>query len=154
MCRLGYLSDRVSKFLLMVIGGVIISVAVLFFQWSRGFWDMFWINIAFGIGGGISTPALMALAVMKGTRAGAMGSVMSLMTMAHSLGMLAGSLLAGWMMDVLQLRSVFPLGALLMGLRHRPDDCSLLQDQAGAAMIQKLDKRVKGHDNTVLFEKG
>jgi MFS family permease len=111
----GYLSDRVSKFLLMVIGGIIISVAVLFFQWSRGFWDMFWINVAFGIGGGISTPALMALAVMKGTRARAMGSVISLMTMAHSLGMLAGSLMAGWMMDVLQLRSVFPLGALLMG---------------------------------------
>jgi MFS family permease len=111
----GYFSDRVSKFLLMVIGGIIISFAVLFFQWSRGFWDMFWINVAFGIGGGISTPALMALAVIKGTRAGAMGSVMSLMTMAHSLGMLAGSLLAGWMMDVLQLRSVFPLGALLMG---------------------------------------
>lgn len=113
---MGYLSDRLSKVLLMVIGGVIISFSVLFFQWSRGFWDIFWINIAFGIGGGISTPALMASAIIKGTRAGAMGSVMSLMTMAHSLGMLAGSLMAGWMMDVMHLRSVFPLGALVMGL--------------------------------------
>ena len=55
-------------------------------------------------------PAHMAIAVFKGGENEAMGSLMGLMTMAHSLGMLAGSTLAGLMMDLLQLRDAFWLG--------------------------------------------
>jgi predicted MFS family arabinose efflux permease len=36
------------------------------------------------------------------------------MTVAHSLGMLAGALLGGFMMDLFQLRFAFPAGALVM----------------------------------------
>jgi predicted MFS family arabinose efflux permease len=42
-----------------------------------------------------------------------MGSVMGLMTLAHSLGMLAGSMLAGLMMDIFQLRTAFSFGAAI-----------------------------------------
>lgn len=59
-------------------------------------------------------PPLMALAVLKGNKTDAMGSVMALMTMAHSLGMLLGAILAGLAMDIFHLRKVFPLGAILM----------------------------------------
>ena len=56
----------------------------------------------------------MALAVSKGNRADAMGAVMALLTMAHSMGMLIGSLLAGVTMDIFQLRQAFPFGSLIM----------------------------------------
>ena len=61
-------------------------------------------------------PALMAMAVVKGNRANAMGSVMSLLTMGHSLGMMSGALLAGLMMDYLLLQHAFAAGALIMGI--------------------------------------
>ena len=59
-------------------------------------------------------PALMAMAVLKGSRINAMGSIMALMTVAHSLGMLCGALVGGLMMDFFQLRWAFPLGAVIM----------------------------------------
>ena len=61
-------------------------------------------------------PALMALAVLKGDKAEAMGSVMALITMAHSMGILIGVLIAGLMMDIFQLRYAFPAGAIIMAL--------------------------------------
>jgi MFS family permease len=39
---------------------------------------------------------------------------MGLLAMAHSLGMLTGSLLAGVMMDLFQLRQAFPSGGAIM----------------------------------------
>ena len=59
-------------------------------------------------------PALMATAVLIGDKTGAMGSVMALLTVAHSMGILAGSMLAGLMMDLFRLRAAFPLGTALM----------------------------------------
>jgi predicted MFS family arabinose efflux permease len=75
---------------------------------------MVWVSIIFGIGGGISMPALMAMAVLKGSETDSMGSVMAILTLAHSLGMFAGSLIGGLMMDLFQLRAAFPLGATIM----------------------------------------
>jgi predicted MFS family arabinose efflux permease len=76
--------------------------------------DLVMASVFFGLGGGIAMPALMAMAVLKGSQANAMGSIMALMTLAHSLGMLSGALLGGLMMDFFQLRWAFPLGALIM----------------------------------------
>ncbi len=59
-------------------------------------------------------PPLMALAVIKGNTTHSMGSVMGLLTLAHSVGMLAGSLLAGLSMDFFGLRQAFPLGSAIM----------------------------------------
>jgi MFS family permease len=59
-------------------------------------------------------PALMALAAQKGNRVDAMASVMALMTVAHGLGMLAGALLGGAMMDLFELRWVFAASAGIM----------------------------------------
>ena len=70
--------------------------------------------MVFGIGGGVSMPALMAMSVVKGNDADAMGSVMALLTMAHSLGMLLGSVLAGALMDLFDLRIAFSFGAGVM----------------------------------------
>jgi predicted MFS family arabinose efflux permease len=56
----------------------------------------------------------MATSVLIGDKTGAMGSVMALLTVAHSMGILAGSMLAGLMMDLFRLRAAFPLGTALM----------------------------------------
>jgi len=110
----GYLADRVNRIVLVITGGLITSFAILSFEWAQGFKDLLIANVLFGLGGGISMPALTALAVVKGNRRNAMGSVMAVLTVAHSLGMLLGSVLGGLAMDLFQLKQAFFFGALLM----------------------------------------
>jgi MFS family permease len=123
---MGYLADRLNRPALILCGSLMVSAAILGFGWTRGFWSLFAVNVLFGIGGGVAMPALMALAVIKGNRTTAMGAVMGLLTMAHSMGMLAGALLAGVMMDFFELRHAFTLGcgvmlcgSLFFGIFHR-----------------------------------
>lgn len=111
---MGYLADRMNKKKLVICGGVFIGGSLVAFYPVGGFNDILVISILFGVGGGISMPALNALAVMKGSRTGAMGSVMALMNLSQSLGMLIGSLLAGLMIDAFHLRAAFPAGSLLV----------------------------------------
>jgi len=113
---MGYLADRVNKNIMIAAGGLIVVFSMFYFEWSSTSDGLFHASILFGIGGGISMPALMALAVLKGNKAHAMGSVMALLTLAHSVGMFTGSVLAGVMMDFSHLREAFPAGALIMGL--------------------------------------
>ncbi|MBW2238055.1 MAG: MFS transporter [Deltaproteobacteria bacterium] len=113
---MGFMADRVNRNMMVVAGGLIITYAIFSFDWADSFGDLLSASVLFGLGGGIAMPALMALAVLKGGETNAMGSVMSLLAMAHSLGMLAGSLLAGLMMDVSRLRNAFPTGAVMMML--------------------------------------
>ena len=111
---MGYAADKISKKSMVVAGGLLISYAILSFRWAGDINDLVWASVIFGLGGGIAMPALMAMAVLKGSDANAMGSVMAMMTVAHSLGMLSGALLGGLMMDFYQLRWAFPLGAAVM----------------------------------------
>jgi len=111
---MGYMADRFDKRIMILIGGFIIAFAILLFNWADGFWDLFIANVLIGIGGGIAMPALMALAVLKGKTTKAMGSVMGLITMAHSSGMLTGSIVAGLMMDMFQIGHAFSFGSLIM----------------------------------------
>ena len=111
---MGYMADRFNKRIMILIGGFIIAFAILLVNWANGFGDLFIANVLIGIGGGIAMPALMAIAVLKGKTTKAMGSVMGIITMAHSSGMLTGSLAAGLMMDMFQLRHAFSFGSLIM----------------------------------------
>ena len=111
---MGYVADRISKKLMVVVGGLTVSYAILSFEWAGQVQDLVVASVFFGLGGGIAMPALMAMVVLRGSNANAMGSVMALMTVAHSLGMLSGALLGGMMMDFFQLRWAFPLGAVIM----------------------------------------
>lgn len=113
---MGWLADRFNRKFMIILGGIIVSVAVYAFVRAQGFRDLFWCSVGFGIGGGIAMPALTAAAVMQGGRIGAMGSTMALLTAAHSLGMLIGSVSAGTMMDLFALRQAFLLGAVFMAL--------------------------------------
>ena len=110
---MGLLADRLDKRLMVIFGGLIVSYSVLSFLWSDGFESLLTASVCFGIGGGISMPAHSAITVIKGNAIGAMGALMAIITMAHSLGMLAGALMGGVMMDLWKLHYVFPLGALV-----------------------------------------
>lgn len=113
---MGWIADRMNRKIMITAGGLVVTVATYAFVWSRGFGDMFMASLFFGIGGGISMPAMMAVAVKKGRTSNAMGSVMALLTVAHSTGMLIGSLLAGLIMDLFQLKTAFQMGALIMAV--------------------------------------
>ena len=111
---MGLLADRINKRYMIISGCLIIVYAVYSFSWAKGFWDIIIADIFFGVGGGLSTPPVMALSVIKGNETGSMGSIMGLLTMGHSLGMLFGSFVAGMIMDYCGLRNVFSLGAMVM----------------------------------------
>ena len=111
---MGYLADKINKRWMVVSGGLIVAGAIFAFEWVPDFTGLIWASVFFGIGGGIAVPALMAIAVLKGSETDSMGSVMAILTLAHSLGMLCGSIIGGVMMDVFQLEAAFPLGASVM----------------------------------------
>ncbi len=111
---MGWAADRINKDIMIITGGILSAIGMLLPYGSSSFSDLVVAVVIFGIGGGISMPAVMAYAVIKGDEKQAMGSVMSIMTIAHSLGMLTGSMVAGLAMDILSLRLSFPCGTLIM----------------------------------------
>ncbi len=113
---MGYLADRINRKAMVLAGGLVAGLAVLAYQFADSHAQLFAASVLFGLGGGTAMPAVMAVAVLKGHQAKAMGSVMSVLTVAHSLGMLLGAVLAGVMMDWYNLRSAFGLGAGCMFL--------------------------------------
>ena len=113
---MGIVADKFNKRMLVAIGGLVIVFSMFFFGKAESFNDLIFSSILFGIGGGFSMPALMALAVYKGKETSAMGSVMAIITTAHSLGMLIGSVAAGLIMDMFRLREAFYFGSGIMVL--------------------------------------
>ncbi len=111
---MGYLADRGNKRLMIILGGVIVAYAMCRFEASTGFRDLFIANVIFGVGGSLSMAPLMAIAVRKGVQKKAMGAVMAMMTMAHSIGMTAGALMAGQFMDMFEMRHIFTFGIFFM----------------------------------------
>ena len=115
---MGYLADRLNRKAMIVTGGLLAGLAVLSYQLAGSHAQLFAGSILFGLGGGTAMPAVMAVAVLKGHQSEAMGSVMAVLTVAHSLDMLLGAIFAGLMMDWFNLRHAFGLGAgwMLVGL--------------------------------------
>ncbi|HCY87898.1 MAG TPA: MFS transporter [Desulfobacteraceae bacterium] len=111
---MGLVADRMSRRVMIFSGGLISSAGIVCLYWCTTFWELFAAVFLFGIGGGISMPAISALAVIKGEAKKAMGSVMSIMTVSHSMGMLTGALMAGLSMDFFTLSYAFPCGFAIM----------------------------------------
>lgn len=111
---MGYVADRHNKKFLVAAGGVLAIGAILSLNLAHSFWGLLFANALFGIGGGISLPAIMALGVIEGRRTGAMGSIMGLLAQAHSVGMLLGPLIGGLLLDISSFRLVFITGAAIM----------------------------------------
>lgn len=110
----GMAADRCDKRTLIGVGAAIVCGSLAAIEWTRSYSGLAAANCIFGIGGGICMAAHMALAVQKGARINSMGSVMAILTVAHSAGMMAGAVLAGLAMDLVGLRVVFPMGSVIM----------------------------------------
>lgn len=111
---MGYLADRFNTRMMVIVGGGLCATAMVMVNSATTYAGLAGAVSLFGIGGGISMPSIMAMAVIKGNARKAMGSVISLITMAHSLGMMTGSMAAGLAMDHAELAVVFPFGAGVM----------------------------------------
>ena len=111
---MGALADRLNKRALIAAGGLVTAVAMLSFVYVQGFWGLFVSSVAFGVGGGIAVPSVMAMTVVIGRQTHSMGSVMALLTMGHSLGMLLGPILGGIVTDVFKLELAFKGGTLVI----------------------------------------
>ncbi len=139
---MGLLADRLNRRGMVGAGGIVIVAALFLLLFADGFRGLLAASVVFGIGGGIAIPALMALGVTKGTATGGMGSIMALLTMAHSLGMLTGSLLAGLIMDWFRLALAFPLGAAVMTLSTAVF-LWCTRRMVPAAQVSRADKQVR-----------
>lgn len=113
---MGYLADRFSKKALIISGGLLAMIAVLCLDRAESFGELVFINGIFGLAGGISLPAIMAVGVIEGRRTRAMGSLMGLLAMGHSLGMLLGPTSAGALLDFFPFSAVFILGFVILAI--------------------------------------
>jgi len=111
---MGYLADRFNKKILVISGGILAIISILYLYISSSFFDIVLANGFLGLAGGISFPAIMALGVIDGRRTKAMGSIMGLLAMAHSIGMLIGPILAGILIDLFSLGTIFIFGAIVL----------------------------------------
>lgn len=111
---MGYLADRVNRRVMVVAGGMLCALSMFMMFKSTSYMQLICSVSLFGLGGGISMPPLMALTLIKGNEKCAMASVMAIITMAHSLGMMAGSMGGGVAMDYFSLDVIFPCGTTLM----------------------------------------
>jgi len=111
---MGYLADRISRNLLIITGTIFVCLSIFGFKYSEGFWSLFMISCLHGIGGGFANPAVMASSIIIGKKKKMMGSVVSFLTIGHSLGMLLGSLIAGIIMDISNILSAFYIGGWMM----------------------------------------
>ena len=111
---MGYLADRFRKDILVIAGGILAVISFYYLNWASSFGALTLANGLLGLAGGISFPAIMALGVIEGRRTGSMGSLMGLLALGHSTGMLVGPLLAGLLIDFFFTQVMFFSGAVIM----------------------------------------
>ena len=111
---MGYLADRFSKKILTISGGLLAILAVLYLDRTESFGGLILANGILGLAGGVSFPAIMAFGVIEGRRTKAMGSIMGLLALGHSLGMLAGPVLAGALLEFFPFHIIFMFGAIVL----------------------------------------
>jgi len=101
------LADIMDRRYLIVSGGAAIIISMFFLSQLHSIWQLYAAALLIGIGGGISMPAILAMTVTLGKNKAAMGYIMSILTMGHSLGMLAGPVISGLLMDLIDYHTAF-----------------------------------------------
>jgi DHA1 family multidrug resistance protein-like MFS transporter len=113
---MGYAADRISKRYLTILGGILAFLAMLLMGHADSFAQLLLVNALLGVAGGVSLPAIMAIGVIQGRQSVSMGSIMGLLALGHSIGMLAGPLLGGLLLDFFNFSVIFVSGAVVMAL--------------------------------------
>lgn len=134
----GRLADRFSRALMILIGGWINAAALLLIPAGHSMFAFILISVMIGIGGGVAFPSAGAVATDLGRRFG-MGSIMGFFNMAMSLGMVAGPILSGWILDFFGITYVFVFvgiveaigtaGSILLLVNKRSPKTAVLSDK-------------------------
>jgi DHA1 family multidrug resistance protein-like MFS transporter len=102
----GIAADRYNKTLLIVLGGLIGAVGLAMFPFTNGPWEILAARLVFSVGSSIGMPALTAIVAIEGREIG-VGTTMSVLQSAMSLGMIAGPLLSGFLVDIYGIKPIF-----------------------------------------------
>lgn len=108
----GRLADRFSRRGLVVGGGLIAAGSLFLIPLSGSFWHLLGLCLIGALGGSLSLPAGSAMGVDEGRRYG-MGFTLSILTMGMGIGMGAGPILGGGLMDALGVASAFYLAGVV-----------------------------------------
>ncbi|MBC8224568.1 MFS transporter [Candidatus Bathyarchaeota archaeon] len=102
----GTLADKYDKRHLTFLGGLVGAVGLLMFPFSNTAWEIMLARLVFAVGSAIGMPALSAIAAIEGRELG-VGTTMSVLQSAMSLGMIVGPLLSGFLVDIYGLKPIF-----------------------------------------------
>ncbi len=105
----GRLADKFNRKTLVVLGNLTYLITVALIPLANTFWQQVWLCFPRAIGGAISMPAATALTVEEGRKFG-MGSTISILMMAMSIGMAVGPTLSGVIADLVDVNAVFYFG--------------------------------------------
>ena len=106
----GKLADRYNKIKLIIFGGTISAIGMALFPFTKTFIHILGARLLFSLGSALMTPALGAIAAIEGREYG-VGTTMSVLQSAMSLGMMGGPLLSGILADMFSLKPIFYLGS-------------------------------------------
>ena len=108
---LGRIADKYNRVGLVIMGSIIGSLALFLIPHTGNFVELLETSLIMGLGGAISIPSATALVVGLGRDYG-MGSVIGIFDTAMNLGLTGGPLIAGILMDLINLNSVFYFGGI------------------------------------------
>ncbi|MBA7600286.1 Tetracycline resistance protein, class B [subsurface metagenome] len=105
----GRLADRFNRKALVILGNLIYLITVALIPLANTFGQQLWLCFPRVIGGALAMPAATALTVEEGRKFG-MGSTVSILMMAMSIGMVLGPTLSGVIYDAVDINAVFYFG--------------------------------------------
>lgn len=108
----GLLADRFNRRNLIILGNILFTILLAAIPLTTSFWLLLGVLLIHGLSATVSSPAAGALTVEEGRKFG-MGSTISILFLAQSLGMALGPIISGGVADLLNIDSVFYLGAVL-----------------------------------------
>ncbi len=114
----GKLADNYNRKLIALLGGFFMILAMVIIPLSKTYVTLCVGIILSGLAGGFVAPAVSALTVSEGKFQHAMGSVMGLVLMGQSLGIMVGPVIAGKLLDLYGISAAFFSGSVtaLLGL--------------------------------------
>jgi MFS family permease len=102
----GIAADRYNKTLLILLSGLVSAVGLAMFPFANEPWEILAARLVFSVGSSIGMPALTAIVAIEGREIG-VGTTMSVLQSAMSLGMIAGPLLSGFLVDIYGIKPIF-----------------------------------------------
>lgn len=109
----GRIADRFSRRAMILIGSVIGFIYIILIPQAHSFWELMALCILGSFGMAFALPASLAMTVEEGRKYG-MGMTIAVFSIAFSLGMAIGPVLAGAIVDLTNINQAFYFGAAVL----------------------------------------